>query len=310
MAPPLFKQEIRFWRPRGFEGLELQQGAAVTEPAPRQFHEAYEIGLVTTGAARITHRGETRTAGPGSLVFLEPGEVHSVTVPQRMKCDFCVFYVPESMLRNPVGIAARAGGRPAFRDRFVRDEALAHAFAAVHGAFQREESLLALQSRLTGLLLGIRERYMEGESARPRPSPTACLNGVRVAREMLRDRLAEDLSLDELASAAGLSRSHFLRVFRNALGMPPHAYHTAARVARARELLKLGRSIGEVALETGFVDQSHFTRHFHRLVGVTPAAYQRGASGARWTEQDAPPSTAQEKPARSLSIHAPWLKER
>jgi hypothetical protein len=55
--------------------------------------------------------------------------------------------------------------------------------------------------------------------------------------------------------------------------MPPHAYQIQARLLRARELLRNGRAIAEVAAMTGFADQSHFHRHFKRLLGTTPAQF-------------------------------------
>jgi AraC-like DNA-binding protein len=71
-----------------------------------------------------------------------------------------------------------------------------------------------------------------------------------------------------------LSPFHLLRVFRAAVGLPPHAYQIQLRVARAKELLRAGMPIAAVAVEVGFVDQSHLTRHFKRLVGVPPGRYR------------------------------------
>jgi len=55
--------------------------------------------------------------------------------------------------------------------------------------------------------------------------------------------------------------------------MPPHAFQTQVRIARAKNLLREGHSISHVATMTGFVDQSHLTRHFKRLVKLTPGQY-------------------------------------
>jgi AraC-like DNA-binding protein len=70
-----------------------------------------------------------------------------------------------------------------------------------------------------------------------------------------------------------LSPFHLNRVFSKEFGLPPHAFLTQVRVARAKALLKQGTSITQTALEVGFSDQSHFTRHFRRLVSVTPGHY-------------------------------------
>ncbi|MDJ0570973.1 MAG: helix-turn-helix domain-containing protein [Pleurocapsa sp. MO_192.B19] len=67
-----------------------------------------------------------------------------------------------------------------------------------------------------------------------------------------------------------------LRVFRQTLGLPPHAYLVQVRITQAKKLLARRISIAEVAAETGFTDQSHLHRHFKRVVGVTPGQYVKG----------------------------------
>ena len=61
--------------------------------------------------------------------------------------------------------------------------------------------------------------------------------------------------------------------------MPPHAYLTHLRSARARQLLLRGLRASDVAPLVGFYDQAQLTRHFRRLVGTTPARYARSPIG-------------------------------
>ena len=63
--------------------------------------------------------------------------------------------------------------------------------------------------------------------------------------------------------------------------MPPHAFQTQVRVARAKALLLRGWPISQAAAHTGFADQSHLTRHFKRLVGVTPGQYRQGSKNVQ-----------------------------
>jgi AraC-like DNA-binding protein len=81
------------------------------------------------------------------------------------------------------------------------------------------------------------------------------------------------VTLQALARIAGLSAFHLCRVFRETVGMTPHAYQTHARVRRARSLLRAGLPITQAAAEAGFYDQAHLTRHFKRIVGLTPGRY-------------------------------------
>jgi AraC-like DNA-binding protein len=96
---------------------------------------------------------------------------------------------------------------------------------------------------------------------------------IELARDYLHVHYADDISLEALATIAGLSRFHFCRTFRKQVGVSPGAYQTQLRIAQAKKLLVQGFSIATAATLTGFYDQSHFGWHFKRQVGVTPGAY-------------------------------------
>ena len=97
---------------------------------------------------------------------------------------------------------------------------------------------------------------------------------LRAVLDHINERLGQNISIDELARAAGLSSSHFIRMFQYATGLSPHQYILRARVLRGQELLRTTHeSIAEIARITGFCGQSHFTMHFRRVLGVTPKRY-------------------------------------
>jgi AraC-like DNA-binding protein len=89
--------------------------------------------------------------------------------------------------------------------------------------------------------------------------------------------LGEHISLDQLASLAGLSRFHFARQFRISTGQSPMGYVRRARIERAKAILRARHiTIAQVAVSLGFADQSHFTRTFARLIGVSPRSFAAG----------------------------------
>lgn len=85
--------------------------------------------------------------------------------------------------------------------------------------------------------------------------------------------LAERLSLQDLATVAGLSLFRFATAFRARVGQPPHQYICKLRIRYAQQLLRAGLPAASVASETGFCDQSHLQRHFKRVCGMTPGQY-------------------------------------
>jgi transcriptional regulator GlxA family with amidase domain len=100
---------------------------------------------------------------------------------------------------------------------------------------------------------------------------------IQRAKEYLEAHYAEEVTLQDLTNIANLSPFHLTRVFRQTVGLPPHAYQTQLRLLHARTLLAQGFPVGHVAAETGFFDQSHFTQQFQRHFLVTPGRYSKTA---------------------------------
>jgi AraC family transcriptional regulator len=91
----------------------------------------------------------------------------------------------------------------------------------------------------------------------------------------VQDRLDQTITVDQLASEAGMSPSHFARVFKETLGSTPMQYVMAYRVEQAMKMIEdPTRPLGVIALACGFSDQAHFTRSFKQVVGQTPRAFR------------------------------------
>jgi AraC family transcriptional regulator len=94
--------------------------------------------------------------------------------------------------------------------------------------------------------------------------------------EFIGDHLDRDLSLDELAAVANMSKFHFAKSFRQAMGIAPHQYLVKLRVEKARKLLALQTmSVEEVANTVGYTDKGHFAAQFRKIVGISPNRYLR-----------------------------------
>jgi len=94
------------------------------------------------------------------------------------------------------------------------------------------------------------------------------------------DHLDAKITLQDLATVAGLSRMHFAAQFRTAIGMRPHEYLLKRRIERAEELLKQAEvSLVDVALTVGFQTQAHFTTVFKRFAGDTPHQWRSAYLG-------------------------------
>jgi AraC family transcriptional regulator len=86
----------------------------------------------------------------------------------------------------------------------------------------------------------------------------------------------EEHSLEEMAAQAGVTPSHFCRIFKKANGVSPHQYVMKAKLDRAQELItNSDASLALIANSLGFNSQSHFTRAFRQFTGRTPSDFRR-----------------------------------
>ena len=96
---------------------------------------------------------------------------------------------------------------------------------------------------------------------------------LSVPTDYIQEHFAGHLSVDELARACNLSVSALERRFKKHLKKTPHQYITETRLDNAKRLLlETEKSIGTIALETGFADHSHFTRMFRKHFGQAPSS--------------------------------------
>jgi AraC family transcriptional regulator len=110
-------------------------------------------------------------------------------------------------------------------------------------------------------------------------SPNQGLDRRRLERvkEYIHAHLERDLTIAQLAKVASLSRFHFARAFKAAVGQSPHQYVSAHRLERAKELLIRGdRSLLDISIDMNFSSQANFTRAFHKGTGMTPSQYRSG----------------------------------
>jgi AraC-like DNA-binding protein len=261
------------WRAEDLGGLELLK-ATLSEFAFRPHaHEEFFIALTEGGLATPTYRGDTHVIGPGDLIVLNPEEAHAGGPPAEGSWTYRALYPGPDLMREIMAEFPGTGPTmPEFGGDVVRDREVAARLRRFHRLSEAcESSRLEREAHLAEALVLLVGRHATPPQA-PR-SPGRERRAVRLSREYLEEHADENVTLEALARFAGLSAFHLCRVFREAVGMTPHAYQTQVRVRRAKALLRAGLPITVVAVEAGFYDQAHLTRHFKRIVGLTPGRY-------------------------------------
>ncbi len=190
--------------------------------------------------------------------------------------SFRSLYLPQPLFSKVAHqVTGRAAANPQFPEMLVADAAIKESFLRLHCSLEETQSDGGSRLQQEDLLLQFLHLLITRGSDAHATSQALKRerHAVRRVREYIQEHFSGSIALTDLAGLANLSPFHLHRVFALETGMPPHAYQTLLRVNRAKDLLRAGWRLSEVALATGFADQSHLTRHFRRLVGTTPGRF-------------------------------------
>lgn len=272
------REQTHFWQAAALDNLELLQARYFQQRFAPHVHEGYSIVAIEAGAQCFWHRGADHLAPVGSVVLINPDEMHTGARAHEAGWSYRGYYPQLEHMTAVLGeLELGHSGTPAFSSSVLQDPVVYRALLGLHHSAQSGASALEQQSawREAALLLMQRHARVRDADA-PGNEPAA----VARARELLDARLDCPPSLEELAAAVNLSPFYFARVFRQATGLPPHAWLKQRRLGRARTLLRLGYLPFNVAFDLGFADQSHLNRQFKQAYGVTPGEYRRACAGS------------------------------
>jgi AraC-like DNA-binding protein len=231
-------------------------------------HPHFSIGAITGGHSHYLNKRSRQEVGPGSLVLMNPEEVHACNPIADQPWSYLMFYLDTDWLRSQQEEAGLGNAFRPFDMTASRDPLLYQGLLHLHHPLVQGPDPLA---REVACHLFSRQLLARLTPASWDDRPPQHLQR---AAELMQDDSTSPLSLAELSAVAGLTPSHFVRAFSHHYGMTPHAYLLDRRIRHARTLLRQGQPLVEVALASGFADQAHFQRQFKRRVAATPGQYR------------------------------------
>ncbi|MDY2983114.1 MAG: AraC family transcriptional regulator [Eubacteriales bacterium] len=243
-----------------------------------QVHDFYELALVVSGHFSMRVGEKEMTAGPGTLLLLRPGEVHSRS--GREECIFINIAFPAGVMEDMFA--------------FLRTPRWHRSLLAYPGPLLREltagESLL-LQTKLERLnLLPARDRGASGAQLRfllmevlmgyllPFMTTAPALNLPGWLAALLTElEEPENFSweLGDLSQRCGRTEAHVCRSFKKHLGVTPWAYIQAKRLNYAANLLlHTDKKVIDIAYAAGFQSPSRFYHAFKQEFSLSPLQYR------------------------------------
>lgn len=265
-------------------GLRLSIFQAQSVELRGQHGEHPAVAMILRGRtrARIASRGQTCDfcPGPDSVGLFAPMLDVGWT---RWDCEpgaerLVIELDPGTLARRDGIDSVLPPRRRLKQDLTLRDPQLALLMRLVanevrggspHGALYAESLSLGLMS------------YLYADHGAGGASPATGRGTLTTAQrarvlEMVEARFDENLGIDDMAAAAGVSRFHFIRLFKQTFGLTPYRFVLARRVAAARQLLaQTDLPLADIAGVTGFGSQSHLSAAMRRELGQAPGEWRR-----------------------------------
>lgn len=172
--------------------------------------------------------------------------------------------------------------RPLFNehDPVIERSAMGALVALRHGNNQSDLLLHSIGYRLADILGQPGAGAPDGISRRGGITSPALQRIYDLVQARLDEPVPASPTLNELAQAAGVSKHHFIKAFRETVGETPYAWVMRQRIERARALLtQPSETVGDAAFQTGFSSAAHFVAAFRQRLGVTPGVFRQAVLG-------------------------------
>jgi AraC family transcriptional regulator len=264
----------RFWT--GFDAYIYDTLGGFTEAPPFNGHVLrMHVGAPIRATCRCDSTVSRRLQVPGDIDLIPFG--HAGACEDHGPTSLLVVYLTPSIMRTAAEEIDVNPDRITVAPQLqLRDPRIEHIGCALKAELEAEEPTGRLYADGLGLALAA---HLLRQYA---PLVAPITNGLpkrRLQRVMdyIRDHLADDLTLAELAATAQISASHFKSLFKQSVGVPVHQYVIRTRVEYAIELLTSGDlPLSDIALQAGFANQSHMARCMRRVTGMTPSIVRNG----------------------------------
>ncbi|HZM87178.1 MAG TPA: AraC family transcriptional regulator [Blastocatellia bacterium] len=232
---------------------------------PRHSHKRALFCFVVQGEYTETYGVRTRECKSSSLLFHPAGELHAECFHDTGGRSFIVEIEPPWMerVREHLGIEDNS------IDLSGKDIELLARRLYKEFLLMDEASVLIIEGMMLEIVGEAARRFATDDVGRQSP------RWLRQAKELLRDRFTERLTLEDVAKTVGVHPVHLAQTFHKNYRCTVGDFVRRLRIEYAcRELAVSELPIVDIALAAGFCDQSHFTRTFKRCTGVPPSQYR------------------------------------
>lgn len=258
------------FKPMGKKDLFLYEGDYNNFCFEKHVHEEYTISLIERGKMGAFLRGFNHKFDKSSIITINPDEIHSCGVLSQEGYKHHSLYISQDIMQNIL------------KDNFNTSLLSFKNFEFSNDLIYKRLYLLmkfndALFSKLSWeceLIDTINFILKTNTKVHSETKLSSHNQLIKYAKEFIKDNYNQSFSLDDFSKEFNISKFHFLRLFKQHTSVSPHTYLMIRKVEKAKQFLRNGLGISEVAFLCGFTDQSHLNKKFKQLTGLTPGIYK------------------------------------
>ena len=239
---------------------------------PLHHHDYYELEIVAKGELLHECNGKSMILRRGDVYILSPNDVHRLVTLQKTKIYNLCIYTEQ---------CSKSIARLLLYEEYPRfgkvDDAVMQELTALHSALGDVLGSMGQyrEARTSALTTLLASRLLEMTSAEISLQTDQSYSTIAKAMSFIEAHLANPITLEEVASASGYSRTYFSRLFKEIVGINFKDYLERERIERASNLLENEKtSITEISYAVGFNSFSSFWRAFKKLKGVSPREWR------------------------------------
>ncbi|AVO46190.1 helix-turn-helix domain-containing protein [Phreatobacter cathodiphilus] len=159
---------------------------------------------------------------------------------------------------------------------YFEDPDIADAMTRLDRVLSEGDGPTDLYAESIGLFIAARVLELSRLDQAPERNAVGSRSRMAILEDYLRSHVGSQVSIDDLAQLAGLSRFHLIRSFRDAFGATPYQYFLRLRMNEARRLLTATTlPVAQVATKVGFSSSTQFVKMFRAMEGVTPGSLRQ-----------------------------------
>ena len=268
----LNSNQFDYFKSQALSGVSLLDARMSSFSYNRHSHQEYCLGATCRGEQHFSSSGETHRSYPGNVILFNPDEAHTGESGGDENLTYSMLYIDPKPMQSFLQSANMTGENDyRFMETIINNARLHRQILELSALVRRGDKDLSNQeAMLFDIALTLAKNNLSSDAKLQKPDWR-----LKRIKDYVHASIGEEISLDMLADIAGLSKYHFLRLFRDQTGITPWQYIINCRVNHARLAIEKGGCLADIIFDCGFSDHSHFNRQFKSIYAITPKKWQQ-----------------------------------